>query len=93
MKALTELHIVYRWIGPSNAYLNAVPARDLTAADLIDVEDREGITAETIEQSGLYEPVKLAEVPPFCGAGTEDGGRCRRPVNLWGLRCWQHKET
>jgi predicted flap endonuclease-1-like 5' DNA nuclease len=50
-----------------------VPARDLTGLDLLDLEAREGIAAEDIEQSGLYVPVHLAEVAPFCGA-VLDGG-------------------
>jgi len=93
VKRLTALHIAYRWIGPPDAYLNAVPSRDLTGADLVGLEEREGITAAVILQSGLYEPAELTEVAPFCGAATEDGRHCRRLVQSWGQRCWQHKEA
>ena len=68
----------------------AVPARDLTAADLIDVLEREGITRGTIEASGIYEPVRLVEIAPFCGAGLADGERCWEPVACWGDRCGEH---
>lgn len=83
-------HITYRFIGAPGQYLNAVPARDLVGADLVELEAREGITAADIERSGLYEPVDWVEVAPFCGAETTDGGRCRREVGEWGERCWQH---
>jgi len=69
-----------------------IPARNLTAADLVEVEDREGVTREEIEKSGLYEAVDVTEVEPFCGAPTGDGGRCRRRVGQWGERCYQHKD-
>lgn len=93
MKDLTEKHIVFRWIGHSGSYLNAVPSRDLTAEDLVELEDREGIDSADIELSGLYELVSMSEIASFCGAETEEGGRCRRPVQRWGLRCWQHQEV
>jgi hypothetical protein len=85
-------HTVYKFVGEAGQYLHAVPARDLTGADLVEVEEREGITAEEIERSGLYERVELAEVTSFCGAPTGGGGRCRREVERWGQRCWQHTE-
>ena len=88
-KWVTDAHIRYRYIG-AGRYLMAVPARDLTAADLIDVREREGITRATIELSGIYEPVRLAEVEPFCGAGLEEGRRCWEPVARWGERCGEH---
>jgi predicted flap endonuclease-1-like 5' DNA nuclease len=68
---------VFEWVGEPGAYLNAVPARDLYPRDLMDLEAREGITAEDIEQSGLYVPVHLAEVEPFCGA-VLDGAAAER---------------
>jgi hypothetical protein len=83
-------HTVYKFVGEAGQYLHAVPARDLTGADLVEVEEREGITAEEIECCGLYERVDWYEVPPFCGAPTGAGGRCRRRVEQWGQRCWQH---
>lgn len=88
-KWVIAAHTVYRYIGKGR-YLMAVPARDLTAADLADVQEREGITRATIEASGIYEPVRLVEVAPFCGAALEDGGRCWEPVARWGDRCGKH---
>ena len=90
-KWVIDAHIRYRYIGKGR-YLMAVPARDLTAADLIDVLEREGITRGTIEASGIYEPVWLVEIAPFCGAALEDGGRCWEPVACWGNRCEEHAE-
>ena len=84
-----EPHTVYRYVGPG--YLMAVPARNLTAADLLEVREREGVTRAVIEASGIYEPISAAEVLPFCGALTGDGGRCKRRVEEWGQRCYQHQ--
>lgn len=92
MKPDIAPHTVFRWEGRPGQYLNAVPARDLVGADLVAIEDREGVTPEMILASGLYEPVDWVEVAPFCGAATEDGGRCGRRVSDWGQRCWQHRE-
>lgn len=83
-------HTVYRYVGPG--YLNAVPTRDLTGADLVEVQEREGIGRAEIEASGLYVAVDAVEVEPFCGAPRADGGRCKRKVARWGLRCYQHEE-
>jgi len=80
----------YRYIG-HGAYLMGVPARDLSAADLLEVEEREAITAAAIEASGLYEPARWQEVQPFCGA-VVDGRRCWRAVVEWGARCEEHKQ-
>jgi len=85
-------HTVYRWVGPPGAYLNAVPARSLVGADLVELEGREGITPETILQSGLYEPSEWVEIAPFCGAELADGTRCRHGVAAWGRRCSEHEE-
>jgi len=82
-------HTVYRYVGPG--FLMGVPARDLTAADLLEVREREGVTRAVIEASGIYEPISAAEVPPFCGAPMGDGGRCKRRVACWGERCYQHE--
>ena len=71
----------------------SVPARDLTAADLLEILDREGITHQDVEASGLYEPVERFEVAPFCGATTAAGGQCKRQVSAWGKRCHQHQEV
>lgn len=87
----TELGIAYRYVGEAGAYVMGVPARDLTEYDVWDVGQREGIDRGHIEASGLYEPVDWVEVPPFCGARTADGGRCRHRVAAWGERCWQHE--
>ena len=86
----TEIGTVYRYIGPG--YVMGLPARDLTEADVQDVEQREHITREDIESSGIYEPVEFAEVRPFCGAET-DQGRCRELVAEWGQRCPDHMEA
>jgi hypothetical protein len=79
---------VFKYVGPG--YVNAVPARDLTAADLLELRERECITRQQIEASGIYEAVELSEVAPFCGAELGDGRRCRRKVSRWGMRCYQH---
>ena len=89
-RQIFDAHIRFRYLGPG--YLMGVPARDLTAADLIDVLEREGVTAAEIEASGAYEPVNLVEVQPFCGAALANGGRCWEPVACWGDRCEEHKE-
>jgi hypothetical protein len=86
---LIAAHTVYRYVGPG--YLMGVPARDLTASDLLEVREREGVTRAVIEASGIYEPISAAEVPPFCGAPTGEGGRCKRRVERWGERCYQHQ--
>ena len=88
MNESTVSFIEYKYLGPG--YLASVPARDLTAADLVEVGEREGITREEIEASGVYEAVDVVEVEPFCGAPTEKDGRCRRRVARWGARCYQH---
>lgn len=94
------IYIEFRYIG-EGAFLNGVPARDLTGMDLVDVEAREGIGPEVIAACGLYERVKTVEVAPFCGAvlryaeaATQDGPaeRCREPVEEWGQRCEVHQE-
>jgi len=81
--------MLYKWIGRPGGYLNAVPARDLYPRDVLELEEREGITEEDIRLSGLYEPTEWVEVGPFCGA-PDEGGRCREPVADWGLRCEEH---
>jgi len=92
VSGLIDAHITFRWVGRGTAHLNAVPARDLTDADLLELEMREGITETEIERCGLYERVELAEVEPFCGAETDASTRCRRGVEAWGERCWQHRD-
>lgn len=82
--------MVYRYVGPG--YLMGVPARDLWPADLLEIGDREGITREVVETSGIYERVDSPEVLPFCGAEIEDGQRCPEQVDTWGQRCPQHSE-
>jgi hypothetical protein len=79
----------YRYIG-HGAYVMGVPARDLDAADVLEVMEREGIGALEIEASGLYEPARWQEVAPFCGS-MRDGRRCWRPVAEWGERCEEHE--
>ena len=56
----TEELTEYRYIGPG--YLNGVPARDLTVSDILEVYDREGITREQIEASGIYERWMWVEI-------------------------------
>ena len=90
LNAAIAAHTVYRYVGPG--FINGCPARDLTAADLAEVKRREGITREMIERSRIYERVRQEEIKPFCGTELGDGGRCRRRVNQWGERCWQHQE-
>lgn len=90
MNELIDAHITFRWVGRGVQFLNGVPARDLTDADLLEIEEREGITETEIERCGLYARAELAEVEPFCGAETDAGGRCRRVVAAWGEHCWQH---
>jgi len=93
VKEPIEAHTVFRWVGREGQYVIGVPTRDLTAADLLEIERREGITEEEIALTGLYERVELAEVEPFCGAPTAEGGRCRRAVEVWGERCYQHRQS
>jgi hypothetical protein len=80
----------YRYIG-HGGYMLGVPARDLDAADVLEVQEREGIGALEIEASGLYEPARWQEVAPFCGS-MRDGRRCWRPVAVWGERCEEHED-
>jgi len=84
--------IIYKFIGPAGAYVMALPARDLTGADVVGAE-REHITVAMIEGCGLYVKAEFVEVRPFCGAATVEGGRCRRGVEEWGQRCYQHQEV
>lgn len=90
MNERIESYMAYRWIGRDGEFIDAIPTRDLTGADLLRLEDQEGITEADIATCGLYERVEMAEIEPFCGAPTADGGRCRRPVAEWGERCFQH---
>lgn len=90
LKEFIEKHTIFKYIGPG--HIMGIPARDLIEADLAEIEEREGITRQVIEASGLYEPVDVAEVEPFCGAPIGNGGRCSRKVQQWGERCYQHKE-
>ena len=84
------MNTVYRYVG-GGEYVMGVPARDLMPEDLIEVEEREGITEAEIVASGLYVPMEDVEVAPFCGAALGDGGeRCREPVERWGERCEEH---
>jgi len=53
-----------------------IPARDLLPGDLVEIEEREGITAEDVAGCGLYEAVEWVEVEPFCGA--EEGIKPQR---------------
>ena len=90
MSMESSLGIVLQYVG-GGQYMMAVPARDLTRVDLIDVEEREGITLEQIMASGLYVEMEDVEVAPFCGAATDGGNtRCRVPVEIWGARCEEH---
>lgn len=73
-------------------YIMSVPARDLYGDDLVALEGM-GITKKSLIQSGLYVDSSFVEVEPFCGAPTEEGAPCRRTVERWGMRCWQHRET
>jgi hypothetical protein len=88
----TAAHTVYKYVGDGR-FIMSVPARDLTAADLLEFLDREGITHQDVEASGLYLPVERFEIIPFCGAPTATGGRCKRQVSAWGERCYQHQEV
>jgi len=88
----TERHIRYRWIGRSGQFVMGIPSRDLTAEDLLRLEEMQGITESQVRGCGLYEPVETAEVAPFCGAALDNGERCRRRVSAWGERCWQHED-
>lgn len=83
-RELIEAHMVYRYVGPG--YLMGVPARDLTAADLLEVREREGVSRAEIEATGIYEPMNLIEIEPFCGV---EG--CREPVGEWGEHCGAHR--
>jgi len=83
---------VFRYVG-DGAYAMGVPARDLTRFDLVEIEQREGITEADVERTGLYVVVEVVEVKPFCGAETASGGRCKRTVGAWGERCYQHQEV
>ena len=92
LKELIEKHTAYSYIG-DGAYLMGVPARDLTEGDLAEILEREGLTREDVEASGLYERLEQVEVEPFCGAELDGGRRCRRKVGRWGERCYQHEEV
>lgn len=88
-KRLIEGHMVYRYVGPG--YIVGIPARDLYPEDLVRLEEM-GIQRALIDISGLYEPLEsVGEVEPFCGAELANGGRCRRKVEVWGEKCWQHQ--
>jgi len=87
----TAAHTVYKYVGEGR-FIMSVPARDLSAADLLEILEREGITPQTIEASGLYLPGGRMEIEPFCGAPTAAGGRCKRKVSAWGKRCHQHQD-
>lgn len=50
-----DTHIRYKYRGPG--YLMGVPARDLTATDLLEVLEREGVTAAEIGASRAYEEI------------------------------------
>lgn len=88
----TAAHTVYKYVGDGR-FVMSIPARDLTAADLLDILDREGITHRDVEASGLYLPVVRMEIESFCGAPTAAGSRCKRKVSAWGERCHQHQEV
>lgn len=92
LSAAIAAHTVYKYIGEGR-FMMSVPARDLTAADLLEILEREGITHQDVEASGLYIPVVCMEIEPFCGAPTAAGGRCKRTVSAWGERCYQHQEV
>lgn len=92
LSALIEKHTAYRYIA-AGAYVVGIPARDLTEADLAEILEREGLTRDDVEASGLYERLAQVEVEPFCGAELEGGRRCRRKVGRWGERCYQHEEV
>ena len=89
----------YKYIGGHDAnghpmgFLMGVPAKDLYAPDLLCALENQGVTREMIEASTLYESVSLSEIAPMCGAELKDGGQCKRAVDAWGQRCWQHKES
>lgn len=90
-REMEAAHVIFAYIGPGK--MPGVPARDLYADDLLDLEEREGIGREVLEVSPAYIPARFFEVEPFCGAPTADGGRCRRPVKEWGDRCFQHQQS
>ena len=85
---------ILRYLGnreTGHPFIMHVPARDLNAVDMMDLEDR-GFTAQLLCRGGLYIPEQEIEVQPFCGAMTTDGPPCSRPVESWGTHCWQHVE-
>ena len=93
----SEVYKEYKYIGHRDAsghpsqFVMGIPARDLYPADIISMMQNQGVTRHDIEVSGIYEPVNLAEIAPMCGATLQDGGTCKRAVESWGRRCWQHK--
>lgn len=99
MKDRIESFMEYKYVGGHDAsghplgYITGLPARDLWPDDVLCALENQGITQADIDASLLYESVYLAEVAPMCGAELADGGECKRPVEEWGQRCWQHKDT
>ena len=90
---------------PGKGWVMGIPARDLMPLDLVEIEEREGISREDVLATGLYVEEAWGEGGAFCGqilrttsegGAKEDGlgfgeGRCREPVEQWGDRCEDHK--
>ena len=88
-----EMYTELTYIGKAGQYIMGVPARDLTPMDLAAVVDAGIATKSDLIRSGLYVGVEDIEIQPFCGARTVDGGVCKRAVDYWGYRCWQHNSS
>lgn len=91
--AQKEAAVQMKYLGRDGyPYIMGVPARDLTAADLLELAEQ-GRKREALLRTGLYAATDELEIRPFCGYPKEDGSPCRRTVPAWGERCWQHREV
>lgn len=97
----SEMGVMYRFVGRPGQFVMGVPARNLTAGDLIEILERENITETDVLMSGMYVAESMVEVAPFCGKEASpsvppQGGRlfgegcCRVEVARWGERCDEH---
>lgn len=92
---------VLKYLGQDGSpYVIGIPARDLTEADLVEL-DGQGIAQLQVLATGLYVEVTegldgdpLFGPGPFCGARLTPPGleaqRCRARVKEWGERCEEH---
>lgn len=94
--------VVFKYLGNKDGFpwVVNIPARDLDWDDIMYLEMERNISTDDIMDTGLYldmglgEPKSVYGPEPFCGAVKADGTRCKRKVEEWGMRCWQHpKET